>query len=386
MGSTQKKKKRTDDVRSTITDIQREQDLDVNKLALQPTFELGYSPLGVGVVDFVNVSTSLGPAQGSSGFPAQVTGLTVTPHAGSNTQLDLTWTATTLPAEFNYYNVYRGPTGFTVDPSFIIVQPVTNSYNDTGLTLGTTYYYRVSITNDALLEGAASSEISGTTTGIAPTLLLHLDGSITDSSGNSFTAFGGAQTNGYSSPGKFGTNSLLLNTPSLPTPKDRIILDPLSAALQMNTTVGFSVSLWVYPTSMTNPGSGWRVIMEADTNSSNQWTLRFDSSGNLYFFVRKAGSDIKRQVTGLVANSWQHIAAVYDAAANTVKVYRNAVEGSTTATAVQYTTFNTNLMIIGWGADGISNYYEGRIDEVQYFDGKILTPTQVTNLMNTNAT
>ena len=59
MGSQQKKKKRTEDTRSITSEIKRTQDLDVNKVALQPTFELGYSPVGVGVIDFVNVSTSI---------------------------------------------------------------------------------------------------------------------------------------------------------------------------------------------------------------------------------------------------------------------------------------------------------------------------------------
>jgi hypothetical protein len=104
MGTQQKKKKRTEDTRATTAEIKRKQDLDINQLALQPTFELGYSPVGVGTIDFVNVSTSIGPAQGSTGAPNQVTGLTVTPQGGSNTQLNLAWTAAG-GTDFNYYNV-----------------------------------------------------------------------------------------------------------------------------------------------------------------------------------------------------------------------------------------------------------------------------------------
>jgi len=59
MGTQQKKKKRTTDTRSIVAEIKRTQDLDINKLALQPTFELGYSPVGVGMIDFVNVTTNV---------------------------------------------------------------------------------------------------------------------------------------------------------------------------------------------------------------------------------------------------------------------------------------------------------------------------------------
>jgi hypothetical protein len=64
MGSQQKKKKRTQDPRSTTSEIKRTQDLDANRLALQPTFELGYSPIGVGMTDFVNVTETTDPSQG----------------------------------------------------------------------------------------------------------------------------------------------------------------------------------------------------------------------------------------------------------------------------------------------------------------------------------
>ncbi len=161
-------------IQNDVARIKRLLGLDVNRLALGSEVEgivtdallgsLDYTVTGTNVIEFVNVSSSIGPSQGGSGFPAQVTGLTVTPHAGSNTQLDLTWTASGL-SDFNFYNVYQG-TGsrFIADSSSEIAQPVTNSYNNTGLDTGTTYYYRVSTTNDALLEGPVSSEVSGTTT------------------------------------------------------------------------------------------------------------------------------------------------------------------------------------------------------------------------------
>src|SRR5580765_6408776 len=91
-------------IQNDVARIKRLLGLDVNRLALGSEVEglvtgagsfgsTDYTITGVNVIEFVNVSTSIGPAQGSSGFPAQVVGLTVTPQAGSNTQLNLAWTA-----------------------------------------------------------------------------------------------------------------------------------------------------------------------------------------------------------------------------------------------------------------------------------------------------
>lgn len=60
MGTQQKKKKRTPDVQAVIAEIKQTQDLDANKLALQPVFEgLTYAPLGVGLTDYINVTTNI---------------------------------------------------------------------------------------------------------------------------------------------------------------------------------------------------------------------------------------------------------------------------------------------------------------------------------------
>ena len=87
---------------------------------------------------------ALSPEVSGRTLPSQVTGLTVTP-AGA-TQLNLAWTAIPTAQNIDHYNVYRGTTnGFTVVPGTTvpIAQPTTNSYNNTGLTASTTYYYRV---------------------------------------------------------------------------------------------------------------------------------------------------------------------------------------------------------------------------------------------------
>src|SRR5580765_353126 len=160
-------------IQNDVAKLKRLLGLDVNRLAIGSEIEgivesgvfgnLNYTILGVNVIEFVNVSTSLGPSQGGTPPPPQVTGLTT--NVISNTQINLAWTAYG-GSDFNFYTVYRGTSpGFSADSSSDIATPTTNSYNNTGLTAGTSYYYRVATTNDALLEGPLSAEANATTTG-----------------------------------------------------------------------------------------------------------------------------------------------------------------------------------------------------------------------------
>lgn len=484
-------------IQNDVAKIKRLLGLDVNRLALGSEVEgiieggpfgtMDYTIKGVGTISFVNVSASMAPTQTNSGFPTQIIGLTVTPQGGSDTQLNLAWTANGAP-DFNHYNVYRGTaTGFSVGPSSEIVEPVTNSYNNTSLIPGTIYYYVVSATNTALQEGIPSSEVSGTTTNliapaqvtgltitvisnteldlgwtasgesdlnhydvhrstttgftpavgnriaqpttnsynntgltasttyyykvgavdnasnigtystqasgttaappaITPSLLLHLNGDFTDSSTNALVPSFTANGNGFGTPGKFGSNYWKLDTPThWPSGNiDRIEFNPIPTPLAMDTTTGFSYSLWINPVDL-SALSLRRVIVEGGIDASNVWSIQIDSAGIVYFLVKKAGTDYKRQVTGATTGSWHHIAAVYNASANTVLLYRNAVEGASSAVTVEYPTTAT-IWRCGTRGGTVNAYYTGWIDEIQYFKGTVLNTTQITNLMNTNTT
>jgi len=158
MGSQQKKKKRTKDVRSTTSEIKRTQDLDANKLALQPRFDIGYSPLGVGTIDIVNLSETINASQTGIVAPAQITGLNVT--VGGDNELDLVWTASATPGV--YYNIYRSTSS---GAETFINTSTTNSFIDVTVNSSTTYFYKVAAVNDIGVVGTLSVEDSATTTG-----------------------------------------------------------------------------------------------------------------------------------------------------------------------------------------------------------------------------
>ncbi len=108
----------------------------------------------------------------SAGLPATPTGVSATP---GNTQISLSWGTATGATT---YNVYRGltPGGEGVTP--YVTGLLVTSYLDTGLTNGTTYYYKISAVN-SFGEGGLSTEVSATPVGVGTVNSLSFGGNIT---------------------------------------------------------------------------------------------------------------------------------------------------------------------------------------------------------------
>src|SRR6185436_5227937 len=324
MGSHHKKKKKTPSVNVVIADIKRDADQEASKAALQPTYEGNtYIVQSRTMIDFVNVTESIDPSQTAGGGPpdsippATVTGLIATP--ASSSQITLNWTANTEP-DLNHYDVYRSTTnGFTVTLGVTVPvgSSVTNSYPDTGLSASTTYYYRVGAVDNSGNLGPVSTQASATTLAagaVIPSLELHLDSAFTDTSPNAFGT-GGSNSNGFILPGIFGTAGWRCNTPTDPAIKDFLVFQGQGtskpAALNMDTTTGFSISLWVNPQNISALPRR-RAIMENRDDANNSWAIHIDSAGIVYFFVTKGGVDYKAQVSGFTTGSWQHIGATFN--------------------------------------------------------------------------
>jgi hypothetical protein len=477
-------------IQNDVARIKRLLGLDVNRLALGSEVEgivagagsfgsTDYTVTGVNVIEFVNVSTSFGPSQGGTPPPPQVTGLTT--NVISNTQINLAWTAYG-GSDFNFYTVYRGTvSGFAADSSSDIATPTTNSYNNTGLTAGTTYYYRVATTNDALLEGPLSAEVSGittgdttppgqvtgltatvisdtqinlgwtasgagdlnhydvhrsTTTGFTPAvgnrifqpttnsynntgltasttyyykvaavdnasnigtystqatgtttaasagnpanLWLKFDGNYTDSSaggGNTVTSF---NSSGFVGSGMFGGNSVKINSPTVGTDHVEVTSN---TNINIDMAGKWSFSCWVY--AETSSGDFFSKFQ-----STNNYTDAQFHASDIRFNVTKAGTDFGKRtgIGGAVSlNAWHHVVGTWDGTTNTINLYIDKVSQVSTFSAGD-TVDNSNLMIGGLVIGGNRfNEFGGRIDEFQLFKGIVLTQTQVDNLFATNA-
>ncbi len=98
-------------------------------------------------------------------MPTQPGNLVATPVSSS--RIDLSWTASSNATKYNIFQSLTSGSGFNVIDSVSV--PAT-SYSNTGLSVNTTYYYRIYAANQYGATSSNSNEASATTLGIAPTL------------------------------------------------------------------------------------------------------------------------------------------------------------------------------------------------------------------------
>ncbi len=113
------------------------------------------------VIDNAQINGIEIDSSSSDSAPAAPTGLTAT---GGTTQVALGWTASSGATS---YNVYRGTASGVESATAIATGVTTASYTNTGLTAGTTYYYKVAALN-TYGTSAQSTEASAITIAAAP--------------------------------------------------------------------------------------------------------------------------------------------------------------------------------------------------------------------------
>jgi len=140
------------------------------------------------------------------------------------------------------------------------------------------------------------------------------------------------------------------------------------------STTAFSVCLWINPTRLTDLS---RILDFQDGGPTNGFTLLCNATNRLEATINNAGSEQARIVSPpLVISRWYHIVLTYQV--NSYIMYFNGVNFASDLT-VTMTTAATTLSL-GKRATGASNYYQGAIDNLLFFNGVVLTPTQITNL------
>jgi fibronectin type 3 domain-containing protein len=134
--------------------------------AVQKSFTATANSSGQIVITTTNVTDNaqingivIGSSSGGGGTaPAAPTGLSA---SAGNAQVSLSWTGSTGATS---YNVYRGTTAGGESTTPIATGVTATSYTDTGLTNGTTYYYKVAAVNTYGTSGM-SNEVSVTPAG-----------------------------------------------------------------------------------------------------------------------------------------------------------------------------------------------------------------------------
>ncbi len=182
--------------------------------------------------------------------------------------------------------------------------------------------------------------------------------SATDSTGNGNTAT--LQAGATWTAGKVGANALNLNGTTQFASAPAPVID---------TSQSYTVAAWVRPSSITGNN---RTAVALEGSSISPFYLMVSGAGQYRVEFRHGDStgSAVTVATGVAAavNTWAHLAAVHDNAANTVSLYVDGVLRSTVA-------FNSP-----WKANGVTtvgrarfngapvDFFSGAIDDVRLYD------------------
>ncbi|MGD0902240.1 MAG: fibronectin type III domain-containing protein [Terracidiphilus sp.] len=178
--------------------------------------------------------------------PAAPTGLTAT---AGNASVALVWTASSGASS---YNVYRGTTSGGESATAIATGITSPSYSDTGLTNGTTYYYKVAAVNGGGTSGL-SNEASATPKLAKPTISSFTASPASIASGSSSTL--SWTTTGAASiaitPGTFTSTSASGSTTVSPTATTTYTLTATNTAGSVTATAKVTITASGGPLSIT---------------------------------------------------------------------------------------------------------------------------------------
>ncbi|MCK4293963.1 MAG: hypothetical protein KAY65_12250, partial [Planctomycetes bacterium] len=147
-----------------------------------------------------------------------------------------------------------------------------------------------------------------------------------------------------------------------------------------NPAGSFSISVWANIEAWT--GTWGNVLVGKRGENGVSWQLRrFGGDPQLSFTTRGVGADDTRSNSTPTFGEWQHIAAVYDNAANTKHIYLDGIEDvvQTTNAGATVTPCAHNVYIGARAtADntGREGFFLGMLDEVRIYS-RALTPAEI---------
>jgi hypothetical protein len=148
------------------------------------------------------------------------------------------------------------------------------------------------------------------------------------------------------------------------------VIVPYSADLNAAT---FSVTGWIYRDTDSGTTEAICSTQMGSTGggTSAGYALRIDSSDRLQAIIGCGGSNAAVNVATLATGAWTHIAMTYNG--TTLSLYRNgALEGTNTGTILA----STAPLTIGAAPGGVFPF-PGKIDELTYHGGVVLTAAQI---------
>jgi fibronectin type 3 domain-containing protein len=329
-----------------------------NDTGLPPSTRYSYQVRAIDTADNLSpYSAVAGAITLTPGPPTTPTNLTASPLNG--TQVRLNWTPSSSSVGLANYVIQRC-TGAGCLNFATIGTSTSATFDDSGLTAGTTYTYQVQAVDTAGTPSGFSNPASATPVlGLAAAYSFNEGfGSTTaDSSGNGIV--GTLHDATWTTDGKYG-DALGFNGDSY--------VD-LGRPAALTTTGSMTWEAWVNPTD-TPPDDGQIVALSDSTG----WQFKTTSdTGQRTFGLALSGSTGSHtQLYGrtvLALNTWYHAAAVYDASARRLHIYVNGVldDGTLVGTvpAAQVLPVGPSVTI-GQRSGGFN--FIGTLDEVRIYN------------------
>ena len=132
----------------------------------------------------------------------------------------------------------------------------------------------------------------------------------------------------------------------------------------------FTILFWTNVVDISGSGTIWKRLMEARYDNSNyvQFSIQINN-GELGINVIASGIERTFMVDSPIsADTWYHVAGVWDASADSVKLYLDGVLQSTAGTTPA-SPGTQKILNLGRRSDGIDlSYFNGTIDEFGIFN------------------
>lgn len=153
---------------------------------------------------------------------------------------------------------------------------------------------------------------------------------------------------------------------------DETVVLRVSETSAFQTTGGFSVALWIYPSRATSSTPVSKMFMQPATNL-NSWQVELTGSLDVGATSANAAGDKQVDSTGVVAplDTWTHVALTWDG--TTLRQY---VNGTNELSAARSIAFDGGDLIIGGdennGSPDPTYFFNGRIDEVRIYNRRLM--------------
>ena len=167
----------------------------------------------------------------------------------------------------------------------------------------------------------------------------------------------------------------------------------MGSAYFYDQTLPLSLDAWVNPNILSLPGSAQTIFSKYDSldtlNHGTGWLLQEADGGRVRFKVcQTQEGNISRTVETdnpvLTTSHWQHVAAVFDPTDQSMTIYVNGIAVPSTLVAgwasVSNIAVTSTPVRIGKSFDGVSNSWNGSLDELGIFLYTPLTAAQVQSI------